>query len=487
MNCVVKPKGTAIVQHSKLNTNSKRICVKYNGCMLSDNHDLCVLKVINDVNARPKSKFVKKTSKRKVWKPTGKVFTKIRYTWRPTGRTFTIVGNACPLTKIAITAEVPLRNPTNLETNTPKPVVTLVYSRKLRKTQTNVSKHKIIKSVSANNKEPSKSWGSIVFDVPSSSLDECRSSKLLSGTAKFRNDHVAKIMGYGDCQIGMLRSQGLLCGRNWSQLILFISNDVEEDNHDLDVAHMNNDPFFDISILKNDYTASSSSDVIPTIVHTAAPNSEHVTKWTKDHPLDNIIGELKRPTAFLNGILREEVYVSQPNEFVDKDNLNHVYKLRKALYGLKQAPRAWYDLLLKFLLSQEFSKGIVDPTLFIKRQGKDILLAKFRPDSDIAITTSPSSTSPISSSPPLPHHRSHTISTPPLPSPTDDITIISILTLSSQQLHHRISSTPTIVTTLTVIIYITTATFIISPPRHGHRHLRATIINTTTTTSPQQG
>ncbi|GJW16842.1 retrovirus-related pol polyprotein from transposon TNT 1-94 [Tanacetum coccineum] len=48
---------------------------------------------------------------------------------------------------------------------------------------------------------------------------------------------------------------------------------------------------------KNDSEASSSSNVIPTIVHTAAPNSEHVTKWTNDHPLDNIIGELKRPIS----------------------------------------------------------------------------------------------------------------------------------------------------------------------------------------------
>ncbi|GKF10448.1 hypothetical protein Tco_0048374, partial [Tanacetum coccineum] len=71
-----------------------------------------------------------------------------------------------------------------------------------------------------------------------------------------------------------------------------IPNDVEEDNHDLDVTHMNNDLFFGITIPENDSKASSSSDVIPTIVYTATPNSEHVTKWTKDHPLDNIIGEL---------------------------------------------------------------------------------------------------------------------------------------------------------------------------------------------------
>ncbi|GJQ90504.1 hypothetical protein Tco_0001643 [Tanacetum coccineum] len=148
--------------------------------MLFNNHDLCVLDFINDVNARTKSKSVKKSSKRKVWKPKGKVFTKTGYTWRPTSRTFTIVGNACPLTRITTTAEVPLRKPTALESDTPKPVVTLVYSRKPRKSKTNVpvSKPKIIKSVSANKKEPSKSWGSIVSDVPSSSSDECRYCKI---------------------------------------------------------------------------------------------------------------------------------------------------------------------------------------------------------------------------------------------------------------------------------------------------------------------
>ncbi|GKE79954.1 hypothetical protein Tco_1549954, partial [Tanacetum coccineum] len=76
---------------------------------------------------------------------------------------------------------------------------------------------------------------------------------------------------------------------------LIIPNDVEDDNHDLDVAYMNNDPFFGILILENYSEASSSLDVIPTVVHTAAPYSEHVTKWTKDHLLENIISELKRP------------------------------------------------------------------------------------------------------------------------------------------------------------------------------------------------
>nr|GFC47908.1 hypothetical protein [Tanacetum cinerariifolium] len=87
-----------------------------------------------------------------------------------------------------------------------------------------------------------------------------------------------------------------------------------------------------------------------------------------------VVYQMDVKTAFLNGNLREEVYVSQPDGFVDADNPNHVYKLTKALYRLKQAPRAWYDMLSSFLLSQDFSKGSVDPTLFIRRNGNDLLL-----------------------------------------------------------------------------------------------------------------
>nr|GEU79323.1 copia protein [Tanacetum cinerariifolium] len=105
--------------------------------------------------------------------------------------------------------------------------------------------------------------------------------------------------------------------------------------------------------------------------------------------MNMLIYQMDVKTTFLNGILREEVYVSQPDGFVDQDNPNHVYKLKKDLYGLKQAPRAWYNLLSKFLLSQEFSKGTVDPTLFIRRQGKDILLVQIYVDDIIFASTKP--------------------------------------------------------------------------------------------------
>ncbi|GJU37819.1 retrovirus-related pol polyprotein from transposon TNT 1-94 [Tanacetum coccineum] len=736
-NLVSNKPALSSTGHSKINANSKLLCVKCNGCMLSANHDLCVRDFINNVNARAKSKSVKKSSKQKVWKPTGKVFTNIGYSWRPTGRTFTIIGNACPL--IAVVTLVYSRKPRKSKTNVPvskakiiKSVVQIVLWY-LAKTNVPVSKTKIIKSISANKKEPSKSWGFIVSDVPSSSLDECRSSKLFSGIwtpwkdlditysslgnsvirtlkllfvntpasfLKFEKDHlcsayamgkskkkpykpksedtnqeklyllhmdlcgpmrVASVNGkkyilvivddysrftwvkclrtyngtefvnqtlreyykkvgishetsvarspqqngvverrnrtlieaartmliyakaplflwaeavatacytqnrsiirlrHGKTPYELLHDKlpdlsffhvfGALCyptndsenlgklqpkadigifigyaptkkafriyNRRTRQIIKTIHVDFDELTamasehsslepalHEMTPATINSglvpnpppstpfvpplrtdwdilfQPLFDELLNPPPSVDQPAPEVIAPIAEVVAPEPTASTgspssTTTKDHPLDNIIGDLERPvstrlqlheqalfcyydafltlvepknykdaltqacwieemqeelneferlevwelvprpdkkrefifeesfalvdrldairiflayaahmnmivyqmdvkTAFLNGILHEEVYVSQPDGFVDQDNLNHVYKLKKALYGLKQ----WYDLLLKFLLSQEFSKGTVDPTLFIRRQGKDIFLAK---------------------------------------------------------------------------------------------------------------
>ncbi|GJT64186.1 retrovirus-related pol polyprotein from transposon TNT 1-94 [Tanacetum coccineum] len=94
-------------------------------------------------------------------------------------------------------------------------------------------------------------------------------------------------------------------------------------------------------------------------------------------------------TDFLNGPLKEEVYVSQPEGFIDPEFLDHIYRLRKALYGLKQAPRAWYDKLSSFLIQHGFTKGIVDPTLFTRRHGEDILLVQVYVDDIIFGSTNP--------------------------------------------------------------------------------------------------
>ncbi|GJZ73344.1 retrovirus-related pol polyprotein from transposon TNT 1-94 [Tanacetum coccineum] len=81
-------------------------------------------------------------------------------------------------------------------------------------------------------------------------------------------------------------------------------------------------------------------------------------------------------TAFMNDPLKEEVFVRQPDGFIDPDFPNHVYRLRKSLYGLKQARRALYDKLYSFLIEHHFTKGIVDPTLFTRRRGDAILLVQ---------------------------------------------------------------------------------------------------------------
>nr|GEU50093.1 retrovirus-related Pol polyprotein from transposon TNT 1-94 [Tanacetum cinerariifolium] len=200
---VVNTKAISSVPNSKLNVNTNLKCAMCNGCLFFDNHDSCVLEFINSVNASVKSKSAKKPVNIKIWKPTGKVFTTIGLKWRPTGRTFTLVGNVCPLTRITTTAIVPLRKPIPIESNTSKPVVTLIYSLKSKEAK---------KKVPVSNSKINKS---LVVQIVLWYLDSgCSNhmtgdrSQLINfvqkflGTVKFENGHVAKIMGYGDYKIG---------------------------------------------------------------------------------------------------------------------------------------------------------------------------------------------------------------------------------------------------------------------------------------------
>jgi hypothetical protein len=85
-------------------------------------------------------------------------------------------------------------------------------------------------------------------------------------------------------------------------------------------------------------------------------------------------------SAFLNGPIKEEVYVEQPPGFEDDRYPDHVYNLSKALYGLKQAPRAWYECLRDFLISNSFKVGKVDPTLFTKTCNGDLFVCQIYVD-----------------------------------------------------------------------------------------------------------
>ncbi|GJX76007.1 retrovirus-related pol polyprotein from transposon TNT 1-94 [Tanacetum coccineum] len=105
---------------------------------------------------------------------------------------------------------------------------------------------------------------------------------------------------------------------------------------------------------------------------------------------DFTVFQMDVKTAFLNGILKEEVYVGQPPGFVSKQYPDHVYALDKALYGLKQAPRAWYDVLSKFLIDSGFQKGSIDTTLFIKKKGDKLVCWSSKKQNCVSISTAES-------------------------------------------------------------------------------------------------
>jgi len=92
-------------------------------------------------------------------------------------------------------------------------------------------------------------------------------------------------------------------------------------------------------------------------------------------------------SAFLNGFLKEEVYVAQSKGFVDPHFPNHVLYLKKAFYELKQAPRVWYDRLTEYLVSNGFSRGQADRTLFIKKVEGELVVAQVYVDDIIFRST----------------------------------------------------------------------------------------------------
>ncbi|GJS19608.1 putative ribonuclease H-like domain-containing protein [Tanacetum coccineum] len=96
--------------------------------------------------------------------------------------------------------------------------------------------------------------------------------------------------------------------------------------------------------------------------------------YTKEEGID--YDEMDVKSAFINGKIKEEVYVFQPLGFEDPDFPDRVYKVEKTLYGLHQAPRVWYETLSTYLLDNGFQRGKINNTLFIRRVKGDILLVQ---------------------------------------------------------------------------------------------------------------
>nr|GEV94659.1 retrovirus-related Pol polyprotein from transposon TNT 1-94 [Tanacetum cinerariifolium] len=145
------------------------ICGK---CMIAETHHECVQLVVTKMNQSKKSKSTKKHKKQNVWKPMGHVFTVVGLKWKPTGRTFTIVGNSCPLTSFTSTNIVPPKQPTYHSDAIQKPKIK-VYCMKPKNVKHVGNCSQLMNFI----------------------------SKFL-GTVRFGNDQIARIMGYGDYQLG---------------------------------------------------------------------------------------------------------------------------------------------------------------------------------------------------------------------------------------------------------------------------------------------
>nr|GEU31132.1 hypothetical protein [Tanacetum cinerariifolium] len=489
---VVDTKAISSVTNSKLNVNADLKCATCNGCLFSDNHDSCVLAYINSVNASLKSKSVPKPINRKIWQPTGKMFTTVGHT------PYEILHNKLPdLSFLHVFGALcyPTNNSENLGKLQPKADIGIFIGASEQSslgpalnemTPATISSGLMQKpSSSTPYVPPSRNDWDLLFQSmfdellnPPPSVDPQAPEVIASIADVIPPEQVDSTGSPSSTSVDQDAPSPSKSHTTAETQSSVIPQEVKEDNIYMEVAHMGNDPLFGVPILEDHplnniigqlsrpvstclqlheqalfcYYVAFLTSVEPKTYKEAltqscwieamqeepneferlevwelVPRPDKATvitlKWIYKVKLDELGGILKNKarlvargyrqeegidfeeffapvtrleairiflayvahknmivyqmdvkTAFLNGNLREEVYVSQPDGFVDQDNPNHVYKLKKALYGLKQAPRTWYDMLSSFLISQDFSKGSVDPTLFIRRNGNNLLL-----------------------------------------------------------------------------------------------------------------
>ncbi|GJS73549.1 retrovirus-related pol polyprotein from transposon TNT 1-94 [Tanacetum coccineum] len=202
-----------------INSNSHSVCKTCNKCLISANHDMCVVNYLHSVNASPSVKNVvrkvqqvwKPKQVKQVWKPTGKILTNVGYQWMPTGRTFTL-GARCPLTRFTKSKVVPAKQTENVSTN--KTVITRKLSHTFQKPLTRYQRNNQPYQAVPNSIPTPPENKSIAYIVLwyldsgcSKHMTRDRSRlrnfmKKFTKTVRFRNDHFGAIMGYGDYMIG---------------------------------------------------------------------------------------------------------------------------------------------------------------------------------------------------------------------------------------------------------------------------------------------
>nr|GEX87137.1 retrovirus-related Pol polyprotein from transposon TNT 1-94 [Tanacetum cinerariifolium] len=318
--------------------------------MFDANHDVCFFDVGNEMNmcAKSKSESAKKSILHNIWKHTGKIFNEVGLKWKPIRRNFTFVGNSCPLTRITSTKIVPRKESNPHSVETPKPKLR-VYSRRPKQVKKVGSrkKAKIVESKIANNSEPNHFRGSNATNIPSSS--------------SLVNDRLFSVF-----------------------------QPVFDEFFSPPTSVFTPDPVVNASVpdvstgLPSLTTVDQDAPSLSNSQTTPQSQSQDIPLSIKEYLLDL---EMDVNTAFLNGILREEVYVSQPDGFVDPDNPNHVngrshfvHQKRRQRYPPVDTP-----MVEKSKLDEDPEGKAVNPIRYCGMVGTLMYLTSNRPDLDYAI------------------------------------------------------------------------------------------------------
>ncbi|GJS38769.1 retrovirus-related pol polyprotein from transposon TNT 1-94 [Tanacetum coccineum] len=445
-NKVKKARIEVIYYIHWLNVNSEPICATCNESMFDGVHDKCLLDFVENVNSHAKS--AKKHIKQNIWKPTGHVFTEVEFKWKPTGRTFTIVDcslvsglrmfkrhdrehlspDTLEMSRLSLTGKGISLTVKFLASKEEAPNFIIKFLKmiqvRLNTPVRNIRTDNGTEFVNQTLRSYYESVGPVTNPIP---------QQPCIPPPKNDWDHLFQPMFdeyFNSPTISVSPVLVIITPRTVDLADSPVSTLIDQDAPSTSITSTQEQEHFPIT------SQGSSSNVRP--IHTLF---ESLGRWTKDHPISNVktdkfdrvlknnaklvdqgfrqeegidfeksfapvarieairifvanatnknmtIFQMDVKTAFLNGELKEEVYVSQPEEFVEQDNPSHMYKLKKAMYGLKQAPRAWYNMLSSFLISQHFSKGAVHPTLFTRKAGNDLLLVQIYVDDIIFAST----------------------------------------------------------------------------------------------------
>nr|GEW17592.1 integrase, catalytic region, zinc finger, CCHC-type, peptidase aspartic, catalytic [Tanacetum cinerariifolium] len=345
-----------------------------------------------------RAKSAKKHKKQNIWKPTGHVFTEVGLKWKPTIGTFTTVGNSCPLTRITSANVVPLKKTTSDSIETQKPELK-VYNRKPKNVRNvgSSKKAKIIESMNANHSEPNHTCGSNATNIPSSSS--------LVMTVRFRNGYIARIMGYGDYQLGNVTILRVYYVKGLGHNLFFVGQFC---NADLEVTFQKNTCFIrnleGVDLLSGSHDTNlytiSLDDMLKTSLICLLSKASQTKSWLWHLLVDAVPrAVVLADSSVSTSIDQDAPSTSIPSSLEQQNSLIISQGSRESPKTLLFCDDPLHDSLHEDSTSQGSSLnvrkthtsfeylGAVDPTLFTRQAENDLLLVQLYVDDIIFSST----------------------------------------------------------------------------------------------------